>query len=279
MPAISVLMKPSSSMCNMSCDYCFYCDEAQKRSQESYGFMSEQTLKNVIRKTMLRAEGMISYTFQGGEPTLRGIEFFQKAVAYQKQYNKNAVTVDEEELIRALQEYFQEILSKKKKVINYVIKEFQRVYKAKDENIEYEKQLNTELNKLRKSHEKYMDMYTDDLISREELNEKIGGMRKEIERLENELKMVSYHLTKGEQLEAILNSTFKQLEDITDVHEMTNAQLKRLINKIEVDKDGNVDIYLHLIGDLGLDETVLIEGDENTEEKGIKTVSNSCNHT
>ena len=277
MPAISVLMKPSSSMCNMSCDYCFYCDEAQKRSQESYGFMSEQTLKNVIRKTMLRAEGMISYTFQGGEPTLRGIEFFQKAVAYQKQYNKNAVTVDEEELIRALQEYFQEILSKKKKVINYVIKEFQRVYKAKDENIEYEKQLNTELNKLRKSHEKYMDMYTDDLISREELNEKIGGMRKEIERLENELKMVSYHLTKGEQLEAILNSTFKQLEDITDVHEMTNAQLKRLINKIEVDKDGNVDIYLRLIGDLGLDETVLIEGDENTEEKGIKTVSNSCN--
>ena len=279
MPAISVLMKPSSSMCNMSCDYCFYCDEAQKRSQESYGFMSEQTLKNVIRKTMLRAEGMISYTFQGGEPTLRGIEFFQKAVAYQKQYNKNAVTVDEEELIRALQEYFQKILSKKKKVINYVIKEFQRVYKAKDENIEYEKQLNTELNKLRKSHEKYMDMYTDDLISREELNEKIGGMRKEIERLENELKMVSYHLTKGEQLEAILNSTFKQLEDITDVHEMTNAQLKRLINKIEVDKDGNVDIYLRLIGDLGLDETVLIEGDENTEEKGIKTVSNSCNHT
>lgn len=279
MPAISVLMKPSSSMCNMSCDYCFYCDEAQKRSQESYGFMSEQTLKNVIRKTMLRAEGMISYTFQGGEPTLRGIEFFQKAVAYQKQYNKNAVTVDEEELIRALQEYFQEILSKKKKVINYVIKEFQRVYKAKDENIEYEKQLNTELNKLRKSREKYMDMYTDDLISREELNEKIGGMRKEIERLENELKMVSYHLTKGEQLEAILNSTFKQLEDITDVQEMTNAQLKRLINKIEVDKDGNVDIYLRLIGDLGLDETVLIEGDENTEEKGIKTVSNSCNHT
>ena len=88
-----------------------------------------------------------------------------------------------------------------------------------------------------------------------------------MERLENELKMVSYHLTKGEQLEAILNSTFKQLEDITDVREMTNAQLKRLINKIEVDKDGNVDIYLRLIGELGLDETVLIDGDENVEEK------------
>ena len=60
-----------------------------------------------------------------------------------------------------------------------MIKEFQRVYKAKDENIEYEKQLNAELNKLRKSREKYMDMYTDDLISREELNEKSVGCERD----------------------------------------------------------------------------------------------------
>ena len=190
----------------------------------------------------------------------------------------NAITVDEEELIQVLQEYFQDVLSKKKKVIDHVIKEFQRVYKAKDENVEYEKELTAELNRLRKAREKYMDMYTDDLISREELNEKIGGMRKEIDRLENELKMVSYNLTKGEQLEAILSSTFKEMEDITDVHEMTNTQLKRLINKIEVDKDGNVDIYMRLIGDLGLDETVLIEGTENAdyvvyEEENINTES------
>ena len=76
-----------------------------------------------------------------------------------------------------------------------------------------------------------MNMYEDDLISREELNEKIGGSRKEIERLENELKMVSYHLTKGEQLEGVLNNTFKQIEDIADVRQMTNAQLKKIIQK------------------------------------------------
>lgn len=135
-------------------------------------------------------------------------------------------------------------------------------YKAKDENLNYEKELNAQLAKLQKTRQKYMDMYADDLISREELNDKIGGMRKEIERLENELKMVAYHLTKGEQLESVLGRTFKEIEDITDVHQMTNAQLKRIIQKIEVDKDGNVDIYLRLLGDLGLDETVLIHHDE-----------------
>ena len=191
----------------------------------------------------------------------------------------NAVTVDEEELIQALQEYFTNVLSKKKKVIDYVVKEFRRVYKAKDENLEYEKELNAELNRLRKAREKYMDMYTDDLISREELNEKIGSMRKEIERLENELKMVSYHLTKGEQLEAILSSTFRTMEDVTDVHEMTNMQLKRLIKKIEVDKDGNVDIYLRLIGELGLDETVLIDAEDEVAAGADNTVPFGNNHT
>lgn len=174
----------------------------------------------------------------------------------------NAVTVDEEELIEVLQEYFARLLKGKKQVVQYVVSEFQKVYRAKDENLNYEKELTAQLDKLQKTRRKYMDMYADDLISREELNDRIGGMRQEIERLENERKMVSYHLTKGAQLEAILHQTFQEIEDIADVRQMTNAQLKRIIQKIEVDKDGNVDIYLRLFGDLGLDETVLIRNDQ-----------------
>ena len=171
----------------------------------------------------------------------------------------NAVTLDEEELIEVLQEYFSNVLKNKKKVIQYVVKEFQRVYKAKDENVEYEKELKEKLAKLKAMREKYMDMYTDDLITRQELNDRIGGVRQEIERLENELKMVTYQITKGDQLEELLNTTFQSIEDITDVHQMTNTQLKKIIEKIEVDKDGNVDIYLKLLGDLGLDEAILVE--------------------
>ena len=187
----------------------------------------------------------------------------------------NAVTVDEEELIEVLQEYFANLIKEKKSVISRVVNQFQKVYRAKDENLDYEKELNTKLAKLKNTRQKYMDMYADDLISREELNIQIGGARKEIEHLENELKMVSYNLTKGEQLEHILNGTFKEIEDITDVHEMTNIQLKRIIQKIEVDKEGNVDIYLSLLGDLGLEEAVLIEDGYVREN----TVPNRHNHT
>lgn len=170
----------------------------------------------------------------------------------------NAVTVDENELIEVLQNYFVELLANRKNVVKYVVDEFRRVYKAKDENISYEKELKTKIAKLENTRQKYIDLYTDDIITRAEMNEKIGGSKKELERLQNELKMVSYHLTKEEQLEDILNNTFKEIADIADVRNMTNAQLKKIIQKIEVDKDGNVDIYLRLFGELGLDQSVLI---------------------
>ena len=87
-------------------------------------------------------------------------------------------------------------------------------------------------------------------------------MKSEMERLENELKLVQYNLDKGDQLEDIIKKTFQSIEDITSVRDMTNEQLKKIIQKIEVDKDANVDIYLRLFGDLGLDESILICNDE-----------------
>ena len=177
----------------------------------------------------------------------------------------NAVTVDEDELISVLEEYFAGVLKAKKNIIRYVVGEFERTYKAKNENAAYGKELKDKLSKLKRTRQKYMDMYTDDLISRDDLNAKIGGMRKEIERLENELHMVELNLDKSDQLEELIQSTFSSIETITDVRSMTNAQLKRIVQKILVDKDGNVDIYLRLFGDLGLDESVVVPMPEPVE--------------
>ena len=176
----------------------------------------------------------------------------------------NAVTVDEEELIKVLDDYFAQVLKNKKNIISYVVKEFTKIYNKKNDNENYDKELNAQLAKLKRTRQKYMDMYTDDLISREELNEKVSGMKAEIERLENDLKLVQYNLDKGDQLEEIIKKTFQSIEDITSVRDMTNEQLKKIILKIEVDKDWNVDIYLRLFRDLGLSESVLIN-DNHTQ--------------
>lgn len=174
----------------------------------------------------------------------------------------NATVVDEEVLIQYLQEYFSEIVKDKKKFQEKFIKEFQEIYKAKDENVAYEKELNEKLSRLVKTRKKYMDMYEDDLISREELNEKIGGMRKEIERIQDELKLLSYQITKGDLLQKALDDTFRSIEDVLDIRQMTNAQLKRIVKRIEVDKEGNVDIFFRTTGDIGLEDELVLESPE-----------------
>lgn len=94
MYSISVMLKPASGQCNMHCDYCFYCDEMKQRRQDSYGFMSEETLQNVIRKTMVNAQREISFSYQGGEPTLRGLAFYRKAIELQEKYNRRGLRVN-----------------------------------------------------------------------------------------------------------------------------------------------------------------------------------------
>lgn len=76
MKHLSLLIKPASSLCNMRCKYCFYHDIAEIRESSSYGIMNAATAENLIRKAFDFAEREVSFIFQGGEPTLAGLNFF-----------------------------------------------------------------------------------------------------------------------------------------------------------------------------------------------------------
>ncbi|MBR5501863.1 MAG: anaerobic sulfatase maturase [Oscillospiraceae bacterium] len=93
MPPVSVLIKPASGNCNMRCSYCFYCDEMANRAEAQYGIMQQQTLESVVKKVLRTAEGSCSFAFQGGEPTLAGLDFFKNAVALQKSYNARGLQI------------------------------------------------------------------------------------------------------------------------------------------------------------------------------------------
>ena len=159
----------------------------------------------------------------------------------------NAVTIDEEELVRTLEEYFVKLLNTRKNVISSVIREFQRVYKEKEASPNRQQELLSKLAKLKKTRQKYIDLYTDDVLSREELNQKMEKIRNETEQTERKLKIYSYGPAEKELRKDILQHTFSKIEDLVDLRQMTNNQLKQLIGKIEVDANGNVDIYFNQI--------------------------------
>lgn len=93
MPPIHLLIKPASSSCNLACKYCFYHDVSEKREIKSYGKMNEETLECIVQKVFEKAEGSCTFAFQGGEPTLVGLDFYKKLVKLQKKYNKGGITV------------------------------------------------------------------------------------------------------------------------------------------------------------------------------------------
>lgn len=94
MGPISVLIKPASGNCNLRCDYCFYYDAMAKRAHASYGYMSLDTLEAVIRGALASAQKCCAFAFQGGEPTLCGLPFFEKAVELEQKYNVNGVRIE-----------------------------------------------------------------------------------------------------------------------------------------------------------------------------------------
>lgn len=78
MPPLSLMIKPASSLCNLSCEYCFYRDVAEHREHLGFGKMSEETAEILIKKALRYADGCnVAFAFQGGEPTLAGLDFFR----------------------------------------------------------------------------------------------------------------------------------------------------------------------------------------------------------
>ncbi len=77
MPPLNLLIKPASGSCNMRCRYCFYTDEAQKREVGSYGRMSRETAEILVDRAMEYGDRECTFAFQGGEPTLAGLDFFR----------------------------------------------------------------------------------------------------------------------------------------------------------------------------------------------------------
>lgn len=92
--AISVMLKPASSNCNLRCEYCFYHSLSSQRKEFTKGMMSIDTAKRVIDSAFEFAKGTdVYFTFQGGEPLLCDISFYENFVAYIKEKNSDNAPV------------------------------------------------------------------------------------------------------------------------------------------------------------------------------------------
>ncbi|KOO15111.1 anaerobic sulfatase maturase [Vibrio xuii] len=89
-----VMAKPSSSKCNIDCSYCFYLEKHHLYPEQgNTSYMNEETLERYVEQQIEAQTGeQVVFAWQGGEPTLLGIDFFRKAIDLQCKYaNKKQI--------------------------------------------------------------------------------------------------------------------------------------------------------------------------------------------
>lgn len=91
---INLLIKPASSSCNLRCKYCFYFDVSNNREVKNYGIMNDETLENLVRRVYEEVTETVNFAFQGGEPTIAGIEYFEKFHKFVEKYNTKNITTN-----------------------------------------------------------------------------------------------------------------------------------------------------------------------------------------
>ena len=93
-PRFHLLSKPSGSTCNLDCTYCFFLSK-EALYPNSKSRMSEQTLENYIRQLLeAHQTPTVTVAWQGGEPTLMGLDFFKRSVEFVEKYRRPGQTIE-----------------------------------------------------------------------------------------------------------------------------------------------------------------------------------------
>ncbi len=87
-PPFTLLVKPTGADCNLRCAYCFYLEKAALYPGSVRHRMSDEVLTRLVSSYMATEQPQYGFGWQGGEPTLMGLEFFQRVTALQQQYGK-----------------------------------------------------------------------------------------------------------------------------------------------------------------------------------------------
>ncbi len=89
-----IMAKPCGSQCNMDCKYCFYLHKSELLHQNRHARMDNATLEKFIRDYINSHDSRdIVFSWQGGEPTLLGLDYFQHIVELQKRYKPEGVNI------------------------------------------------------------------------------------------------------------------------------------------------------------------------------------------
>jgi uncharacterized protein len=94
LPRFHLLAKPTGATCNLACSYCFFLDKALLYPNSHFR-MTDETLEAYIQQVIESHQGSeVTIAWQGGEPTLMGVDFYRKAIHFQEKHRRPGMTFE-----------------------------------------------------------------------------------------------------------------------------------------------------------------------------------------
>lgn len=171
---------------------------------------------------------------------------------------KNASKIKEDELLAAIRQYLLQWQGDKKNIIERTKQEYKRFCTQGKEGYEAVESLQKEKQKSQNKLERLKEMYLNDIITLDELKAKSQKLNDQITQLDEKLNSLQKVNVTDEKLERILEGLFQDMDHILSEDVITNEMLKQVIDQIEVDSNGNVDVIMKPVRKIHLGANVPI---------------------
>jgi uncharacterized protein YpuA (DUF1002 family) len=130
--------------------------------------------------------------------------------------------------------------------------------KSKSKDIKSVKDLERELDKLKRNKQKYLDMCTDEIITTTELKELTNNLNGQMRSLENQIEMKKFEIADEDTLNEDIRRKIQDIESVLNGDDFTNSGLKKVIDIVSANKDGNIEVRMQGLTEFKYDEQVII---------------------
>jgi len=161
----------------------------------------------------------------------------------------NTIKLEEDELITEIRQYFSSLIQDKDAFLKEILVEIEKRDSGEQGQVNTDN-IEKKRKRLLAKKERYQEMYANDVMTMTELKTKTASIAEELEELDYSLKQHEQSLAIQQDGENITRTYMREIERFLNLETITNLDLRKVIDHISVNRDGNVRIFLRKLDDM-----------------------------
>ncbi len=169
---------------------------------------------------------------------------------YTAQKCDNRVVLDEPELVGELRKYFASLIGDKDVFVASILASLEKQLPEVQTPEQTKREMESKRKKLLSKKDRYQEMYANDLISMAELKDKLAGIAEELKSVDLDLEQIAQNAQTVSNAEQIMQHYRQEILRFLELETVTNMDMRRIIDHISVNKNGNVRVVLKKFEDM-----------------------------